>query len=269
MQFYVSVLTPFDARGRVDLARLRAHVLWLVAHEVNGFISTGTSGEFLYLSDREREAIHRTVLDAARGRPVYPCTWDASPTTMSFLTDAAREQGATGILLPPPLYYTLDDVAVREWYSSISGKGLPVLAYHNPRHLQTHVSPQLYAELRKEGILAGLTDASQDIYRLRRMARDDPGAVLASGDRLMGSITSVPDLGGFVSTIANAWPAFCLRLFREGEEQLQDALIDRVNRVRRAGGLRALKSLMRMGCRAPLIEPPDAALLGLPPAEAP
>ena len=58
-------------------------------------------------------------------------------------------------------------------------------------------------------------------------------------------------------------------LFRSGEAQLEDALVDRVNRVRRAGGLRALKSLLRMGCRAPLVEPADDALMGLAPAEGP
>jgi 4-hydroxy-tetrahydrodipicolinate synthase len=269
VQFLVSLLTPFDARGRVDLARLRAHVLWLAAHGIDGFVPTGTTGEFLYLSDREREAIHRTVLDAARGRPVYPCTWDPSYATTSYLTDAAREQGATGILLPPPLYYALDDLAVREWYTSMADKGLPVLAYHHPRQLQTPVSPQLYAELRQAGLLAGLLDASEDVYRLRRMAAEDPGAIFAGGDRLLGTVNGLRGVNGFVSAIANAWPAFCLRLLREDEQQLQDALIDRVNRVRRAGGLRALKSLLRMGCRAPLIEPPDDALVGLAPAEGP
>ena len=63
MAFVVSLLTPFDPRGRVDLARLRAHVLWLSACGVEGFIAGGAAGEFLYLSDREREAVHRTVLD--------------------------------------------------------------------------------------------------------------------------------------------------------------------------------------------------------------
>ena len=269
MQFLVALLTPFDARGRVDLARLRAHTLWLAAQGIDGFVPTGTTGEFLYLSDREREAIHRTVLDAARGRTVYPCTWDPSPATTIYLTEAARDQGATGVLLPPPVYYEVDDRTVRAWYGSVTGKGLPVLAYHNPRYLRTPIRPGVYAELRKAGVIAGIKDSSEDPYRLRRVSRDDPGAVFAGGDRLLASAPKIPGLGGFVSGIANAWPSFCLRLFRSGEQQLEDALVDRVNGVRRAGGLRALKSLLRMGCRAPLGEPADEALVGLPPAEGP
>jgi 4-hydroxy-tetrahydrodipicolinate synthase len=269
VQFFVALLTPFDARGRVDLPKLRAHTLWLAAQGIDGFVPTSTTGEFLYLSDREREAVHRTVLDAARGRPVYPCTWDPSPATTGYLTEAARDQGAAGVVLPPPVFYPLDDRSVRAWYESLANKGLPILAYHNPRYLKTPIGPKAYAELRAAGLVAGLQDGSEDPYRLRRMAAADPGVVYASGDRMLAQAPRMPALAGFVSSIANAWPSFCLRLFRSGEQQLEDALVERVNRVRRAGGLRALKSLLRMGCRAPLVEPADDTLIGLAPAEGP
>lgn len=269
MKFLVALVTPFDARGRVDLARLRAHALWLAAQGVDGFVPTSTAGEFLYLSDREREAIHRTVLDASRGRAVYPCTWDPSPATTAYLTEAARDQGAAGVVLPPPVLYEVDDRCVRQWYASVAGKGVPVLAHHDPRHVRTPVSAGVYAALRKDGTVAGLLDASEDPARLKRTAKADPGAVLVGGDRMLAALPAIPSAGGFVSDIANAWPSFCLRMFRSRETELDVALVDRVNRVRRAGGLRALKSLLRMGCRAPLGEPEDEALVGLPPAEGP
>ncbi len=89
----------------------------------------------------------------------------------------------------------------------------------------------------------------------------------AGGDDILAEVRGEAHLAGFVSAIANVWPAFCLRLFREGETELRDALLDRVTAVRHAGGLRALKSLMRMGCRAPLVEPLDEQLAGLAPPE--
>ncbi|MEZ4237620.1 MAG: dihydrodipicolinate synthase family protein [Myxococcota bacterium] len=236
---------------------------------VDGFVPTGTTGEFLYLTDREREAVHRTVLDAARGRPVYPCTWDASQSTALFLTEAARDQGASGVLMPPPLYYEVDDRVARAWFEAVAEKGLPILAYHDPKHLHSAVSSSLYEEMRRSELVAGMLDASEDVHRLRRVAAADPGAVLAGGDRMLAAAPRIPNLGGFISSIANVWPSFCLRLFRSGESQLEDALVERVNRIHAAGGLRALKALLRMGCRPPLIEPLDAELIGLPPAEGP
>ena len=268
MQFLVATLTPFDARGKVDLERLRAHILWLASQGVEGFVPTGTTGEFLYLSDREREGIHRTVLDAAGALPVYPCTWDPSPNTTAYLSEAARDQGASGILLPPPLYYGGDDNLIEAWYRGVAEKArIPILAYHNPGHVKATISPALYDRLRRAEVLAGLKDSSGDVFRLRRLGAQDPGAVYAGGDMILGAARQVPQLAGFISALGNVWPSLCLRLFRDGELQLESAVVERANRIRRAGGLRAMKSLLRMGHRAPLIEPTPEQLEGLPPAE--
>lgn len=269
MPFYTSLLTPFDSRARVDLARLRAHVLWLSAQGVDGFLVTGSTGELPYLSDREREAVHRTTLDAARGKVVFPCTWDPNPATTAYLTDAAREQGAAAVVVPPPAWYRVDDATCRVWFEGVAGKGIPVLALHDPRHVPTPMSPKLYGELRAASTLAGMVDGGGDVYRLERMSKQDPGAIWAKGDQVLPAVAKMGTLAGFVSVIANVWPSFCLRLFRSGEHQLEVALVERLNRVERAGGIRALKALTRMGCRAPLPEPADELLMGLAPAEGP
>lgn len=269
MHFYVETVTPFDARGRVDLGRLRDHVVRLAALGVDGFVPTATTGEFLYLADREREAVHRTVLDAARGLPVYPFTWDPSPSTTQYLTDAAREQGASGVALPPPLYHPLPDKHVEDWYRRMrETSGLPLFAWHDPAHLPSPISEPLYVRLRQDEVVVGLVDHSGDRRRLRRLAALDPGAVLAGDDALLPRARTLRGTGGFVSVLANAWPTFCLRLYRDPEAELEEALAERLDAVRRAGGLRALKALLGMPCRAPLSAPSPEELEGLPAAEA-
>lgn len=270
MLFFVATVTPFDARGRVDLGRLRAHVLWLAAQGVDGFIPTGTTGEFLYLSDREREAVHRTVLDSAGSLAVYPCTWDPSPATTIYLSEAARDAGASGILLPPPVFYDVDEGVIGRWYREVAEKArIPVLAYHNPHYIKSQISPQLYDRLRKDDVLGGMKDSSTDLFRLRRLAATDPGSVFAGGDRILGQARSIPALAGFISAIGNVWPRMCLRIYKNNEAQLEEALIDRVNRVRRGGGLRALKMSLGMGCRMPLPEPTPDQMDGFPDPEWP
>jgi 4-hydroxy-tetrahydrodipicolinate synthase len=267
--FLVATLTPFDGRGKVDLARLRAHVLWLAAQGVDGFVPTAFAGEFPYLTDREREAVHRTVLESVAGRPVYPCTWDPSPQVTRYLTDAAREQGATGIVVPPPLYYRVDDDLIEAWYRSIAETArLPVLAAHDPEHVPSALSAERSLALRQAGVLDGLHDSSGDTFRLQRTSGADPGAVYAGGDALLSQLRKVRLLGGVVSVLGNVWPGFCQRLLR-GEEQLDAALADRLARVRSAGGPRALKALLGMGFRAPLLAPRPDQVFGLPESEMP
>jgi len=264
----VSLVTPHDAQGRIDLPRLRAHVLWLAAQGIDGFVATLTAGELPYLTDREKEAVHRTVLDAAGGRAVYACTWDPSPATATWLTRNALDGGAAGVVLPPPLYVDLDDDAIEDWFVSMAPEAGGLVAYHHPAYVRATVSAALMDRLQARRVLSGVLDASEDVWRLQRTARAKPGFVLAGGDRVLTSLRDLP-LRAVVSELANAWPSLCLRAWREGDADLGDALLDRVSRLRRAGGPRALKALLRMGSRRPLIAPPDAALEGLPAAELP
>jgi dihydrodipicolinate synthase/N-acetylneuraminate lyase len=117
-------------------------------------------------------------------------------------------------------------------------------------------------------VLSGILDASEDVWRLQRTARARPGFVLAGGDRVLTVVRDLP-LRAVVSDLANAWPSLVLRALRENEADLGDALLDRVSQVRRAGGARALKALLRMGSRRPLVAPGDEMLEGLPVAEGP
>ncbi|MBW1881011.1 MAG: dihydrodipicolinate synthase family protein [Deltaproteobacteria bacterium] len=268
MLFFVANVTPFDARGKLDLGQLRAHILGLAARGVEGFVPTGSTGEFLYLTDREREAVHRTVLDAARGMPVYPCVWDPSLTTMAYLCEAARDNGASGVMVPPPLYYRVEEPVLADWYRSFADAAqLPVLAYHNPTYFPTPISESLYLQLRKEGVLAGMKDSAEDLWRLKRLAAADPGGVFAGGAGVLPDVHTVPQLAGYISALGNAWPSLCLRSFR-GEVQLRDALAERAAKVRAAGGFRALKATLGMGCRAPFVTPSAEKMEGIPPAEA-
>ena len=269
MHFLVATLTPFDRDGKPDLGRLRAHILWLQALGVDGFVPNTVVGEMSYLTDKEREAIQRTVLDACGGKAVFPCTWDPSPVTTRYLTDAARDQGAAGICLPPPLLYRLDDDAIDAWYRSVQPRGgFRMLAIQDPDCTPATLSHERFLALRAQGVLAGGLDASADLHRLRRLSLSDPGSIFATDDRVLGGARALPQLAGVVSTLANVWPQLCLRLHR-GEGQLDAAVSERANAVRVGGGWRALKAIGNFGFRAPLIVPKRDLWSGLPPAESP
>lgn len=268
MLLIADIPTPFDSSGRVDLGRLRAHVLLLVAKGIEGFVPTGVSGEFLYLTHNEREAVHRTVLDTARGLPVYPFTWDPNPSTTRYLTDAAAANGASGVVLPPPLFYRLEQGALQAWFVTIAEQcALPVLAFDSPRAIPSSLRIDAYKGLREAGHLAGMLDASGDPFRLQRACDADPGAVFAANDRILRDAPTTRFLGGLVSSLVNLYPSFVRRLLDGEDQALDDALIQRLNALEQAGGLRATKALLRMGHRSPLIPPDPDALGELPPAE--
>ncbi|MEO0604090.1 MAG: hypothetical protein AAF211_21815, partial [Myxococcota bacterium] len=145
---------------------------------------------------------------------------------------------------------------------------LPIWAVHS-RAFGTQLRPAGFAELREDGVLAGVLDDSRDRFRVARLAQLAPGGVMAGGDDLLPDLLEVPGLHAFVSILANLWPAFVLQLVRDRDAAMGQAWVERAQRVRAAGGLGAVKSLLSMGCRGPVLAAPDDALRGLPAAEMP
>ena len=68
---YTVMITPFRPDGGVDLPALRNFVDWQIAQGIHGLIPLGSTGEFLSLSDEEKERVAATVIKRPRG--VFRC----------------------------------------------------------------------------------------------------------------------------------------------------------------------------------------------------
>jgi len=268
VKIFTSLVTPFDGRGEVDFRRLRAHVLWQRAQGIDGFVVTMGAGEFLVLDAEERARIHATVLDAAPGQPVYLGVWAPRERERDALIAQGRALGALGAVLAPPLLVEASDEAVERMYRAVVDPELPLWAVHS-RSFGTQLLPSRFAALREEGVLAGLLDDTRDRFRVARLAEIAPDGVLAGGDAALPELLAVPGVHAFVSILTNLWPSFGLQLLRDRDDAIGQAWIDRADRVRRAGGLGAVKTMLGMGCRGPVYGVDEGALQGLPPSEMP
>lgn len=257
-------IIPFTPQGRVDLALLRVHLLWMQAHGVDGFVSCGA--ELAHLDHKEKEQIFEVVTDAASLRPVIATVWDPSPTRALRLAEQAIEHGVTAILVPPPLLAAVAEATLVEWYRAFARNlPMPVYAWHATR-FGNDIGPALAARLYDEAGVAGLLDASEDVFRVRRLAAGRPDGVLAVADGTP-AMAEVPHLAGVVSTIANCWPTLAARAFKQREAGVVDAVPLRARAVARAGGVAAMKRLLGMGARLPLVGVDEDELNRLPPTE--
>lgn len=257
-------IVPFTPQGRVDLTALRVHLLWMQAAGVDGFVSC--AAEFLSLDHKEKEQVFEVVADATPGGPVLACVWDPSPTRALKLGQRAAALGARAVVVPPPLLEPVAEDAVVEWYRVFAqNQPLPVLAWHSPR-FGNDLGPALAARLYADAGVAGLLDASDDAFRVRRVAAGRPGAVWAYGDATPG-IAAVPGLAGVVSRIANCWPKLAVRHFKAGEAEVADAVPLRALGLARAGGIPAIKRILGVQGRLPNVGVDEAQLDRLPPTD--
>lgn len=243
---YVATLTPFDMHDQLDEGAVKAHAQWLIENGIAGLCPTGTTGEFLYLSEEEKRQIVAATVAAANGRiPVIAGIWALRPNEVAALAKDAEEAGADGVFLPPPIYYPANDDTVFAWYDAVhEATALPVFAYNIPQYAANEVSFACLERLYAAGVLAGAKDSTGKAERVGELVRrfGASSVVFAASDSFASEGRKL-GADGFISAIANATPALFARLWR-GEESLQ-AQVDTLRvALKKVGSIPALKYLL-------------------------
>src|SRR5258708_15505835 len=72
---FPAMLTMFTENGDLDSEATQRHADWLISQGVHGLVITGTSGEFVALTEQERRQVIDLVVQAVGKRvPVYAGT---------------------------------------------------------------------------------------------------------------------------------------------------------------------------------------------------
>lgn len=237
---FTVAVTPFTEGGReVDVAALRSFLDWQLERRVPGVIILGTTGEFLALSDDERALMVETTVSHIAGRAkVLVGTMNAHTPTAVRYSAQAQEQGADGLMILPPYYYTPTDDEIFAYYRAISeAVSVPIMLYNNPVTSNVDMSAQLVARLAKSfENVRYIKESSQDIARVREVIDESDGLMrVFAGEQLVNSYL----LGaiGYVNPYGNYIPRASNGLFtlldagRIDDARRVQRLIDRIDHI--------------------------------------
>ncbi|MDB5663604.1 dihydrodipicolinate synthase family protein [Cypionkella sp.] len=100
-----ALVTPFDANGKIDFVAFETHLTNLRAAGVSGWVPCGSSGEYNFLSDAEREEVLAFVKDFALPSETLIAGTNA-PHTAGVIANSkrAKELGYDTVLLATPFY---------------------------------------------------------------------------------------------------------------------------------------------------------------------
>lgn len=205
---YTVTVTPFTAdRAHVDLDAFRGFIDWQLDAGVPGLIILGTTGEFLTLSDAEREAIVGTAVDHVRGRvPVLVgATHADTRQAVAYARDAER-MGADGLMVAPPYYYTPTQDEIFRYYQAISDSvSLPIMLYNNPVTTNVDMPARLVARMTAElDNIRYIKEASLDVARVYEIVELTEGEMsVFAGERivqsfLLGAVGYVNPYGNYI-----------------------------------------------------------------------
>jgi 4-hydroxy-tetrahydrodipicolinate synthase len=212
----VATALPFRDDLTVDLDRYGEHVRWLVANGCDGVVPNGSLGEYQTLTAAERDAVVTTAIAAAAaaGAAVVPGVAAYGAAEARRHAEHAAEAGAGAVLLLPPNAYRADAETVVQHYREVAKAGLPVVAYNNPFDTRVDLTPELLAELHREGLIVAVKEFSGDVRRAYQIAEAAPGLDLLIGADDVLVELAIAGAKGWVAGFPNALPAECVALYR-------------------------------------------------------
>jgi 4-hydroxy-tetrahydrodipicolinate synthase len=268
------MITPLDANGAVDLKGLAAFTDWQIKEGLHGLIPLGSTGEFLSLSEEERDGVAKTVIETVAGRvPVLIGTGAEDTRESVRLSVKAEAMGADGVMIIPPFYSTpTDDELVHHYKSIASAITIPIMVYNNPATANVDLKPELVKRIAEIEGCDYIKESTLEVTRVRdiiRLAGDDMtvfGGILGFESFVMGA-------QGWVAVASNVAPGPMARIFELAvdEKKVDEArtlYLEWLPVIQAVGGqayVAGSKSLLNhMGFGAGLPRPPR---LPLPPRQ--
>lgn len=201
---FVALVTPFDAKGRLDRKTLASLVEWHIAQGTDGIVCCATTGESPALNEKERKAIAEICIQVAQGRiPVIVSTGVSDTKTSIRYTEMAQKIGAQGCLVVTPYYNKPSQQGCILHFSEVGKVGLPVVVYHNPPRAVVRLTLETILELSDLPHIVAIKESSHDLDLVRKIASKID--VLSGDDDLTFSILQAGGVGT-ISTVANIIP---------------------------------------------------------------
>jgi 4-hydroxy-tetrahydrodipicolinate synthase len=210
-------VTPFTEDGSaIDVPALKKFLDWQHASAVPGVIVLGTTGEFLTVSDAEREQlVGETVAHCAGKMSVMVGATNAHTPTAVRYAKMAEKLGADGLMIAPPYYYTPTEDEIFAYYAAIcEAVSLPIMLYNNPFTTHVDMKPKLVARLTKNlPNIRYIKEASMDVGRVFDIVEATEGVMnVFAGERVvesfkLGAVGYVDPYGNYAPRASTAlWP---------------------------------------------------------------
>ena len=263
-----AIVTPFDADGRVDIARFRELASYLVENGSDGLVVTGSTGESPTLTDEERFDLYKAAVDEVGGRAtVIAGTGTYSTAHSVHLTERTHELGVDGFLVVTPYYNKPPPRGIVEHFKAVAAvTDKPIVAYNIPARVVLNVEPETLAELAEIPNVTAVKQANADLEQARRIVRDVGLDLYAGDDDLVLPFLELGGTGGVCVHTHVVGPQIkeLIRRFREGDvegarqlEQETRPALDLLKVVVNPIAIKAALNLLGHevgGLRLPLVE---------------
>ena len=227
----VAIVTPFNESG-VDFNKLKELVEWHIENKTDAIIVCGTTGEASTMTETERKATIKFVVDTVNKRiPVIAGTGSNNTYASIEMSKYAESVGVNGLLVINPYYNKTSPKGLIEHFKAIATNvSTPIVVYNVPSRTGMNISPKALLELSKLPNIVAVKEASGNISQIAEIKAlcGDKIDIYSGNDNEIIPTLSIGGIG-VISVLANIIPKdvhdMC-ELFMNGEiKKAQDLFL--------------------------------------------
>ena len=199
-----AMVTPFDAKGGLDLARAEELAAHLVDLGNDGLVVNGTTGEGPTTTDAEKAELVRAVAGVVGGRATVVAGAGTYDTAHSVhLARDAEKAGAHGLLVVTPYYSRPPQAGLVAHFSAVAdATELPVMLYDIPPRSVIPIEADTLRRLAEHPRILAVKDARGDFKVATEIIATTKLAYYCGDDPVNLPFLSVGAVG-FVSVIGH------------------------------------------------------------------
>jgi len=213
---FPALTTKFDSQDQLDLAAFETNLNAQLAAGVNGVILGGTLGEASVLTLEEKEVLVKFCIEKIDGKvPVVMNIAEGSTREAVKQAKLAKEWGASGLMLLPPMRYKSDHRETVAYFKSVAAAtDLPIILYNNPVDYKIEITLEMFDEL------VDVTNVTRMINRFGDRFKILCGVdTLALEEMLLGA-------NGWVAGLVCAFPAETVAIYKLVKAgRIQEAIV--------------------------------------------
>lgn len=196
--------------GDVDNEALESLLAFHIENGTDAIVAMGTTGESATFSHQEHRTVVKQIIKFAGGKiPVIAGTGSNSTVEALEMTQAAKDDGADGVLLVSPYYNKPPQEGLYQHHKLIAEKvAIPQMLYNVPGRTASDILPETVERLSSISNIVAIKEASGSLERVKDIIdRCGDSIDVISGDDAIAMDMILMGAKGNISVTANVAPA--------------------------------------------------------------
>jgi len=214
---FPALTTKFNNKDQLDLSMFEKNLSAQLDAGVEGVILGGTLGESSVLTVEEKETLVKFCVEKVNNKvPVVMNIAEGSTREAVRQAQLAKDWGAQGLMLLPPMRYKSDHRETVEYFKAVASvTDLPIILYNNPVDYKTEITLAMLDALVDCSTLRAIKESTRDVTNVTRLINrfGDRYKILCGVDTLAMEELLL-GASGWVAGLVCAFPAETVAIYK-------------------------------------------------------